>query len=204
MGRKRSKLFGVGVNDGKPRNEGCSYYRKWKSMLERCYSDKCQTKHPTYIGCTVCDEWLLLSEFTEWMKQQDWEGKEMDKDILIPGNKVYSPDTCVFVCRRVNALLNDHGRARGEHPQGVYFDSLSGKFKAQCCEGAGKRKHIGLYDSSEDAHSAYIDYKVGVIRAVSDDYPDIRGALLRHADALENSVTKLQQSKPSKMTSGGL
>jgi len=70
----------------------CPFYRKWISMLTRCYSKNYQLRHPTYKGCSVSDEWLLFSAFKSWMKKQDWDGKQLDKDLLISGNKIYSPD----------------------------------------------------------------------------------------------------------------
>lgn len=108
----RRLVYGVGVNDAdymlKPtvngRRECCPFYQKWKSMLERCYSDKNFKKYPSYIGCTVCYEWLIFSKFKSWMENQDWKGKQLDKDIRVKGNKIYSPETCSFVSHAVNTI----------------------------------------------------------------------------------------------------
>ena len=42
-------------------------YQKWYGMLRRCYDeDFHKTKNgKNYIGCTVCDRWLTLSNFVE-------------------------------------------------------------------------------------------------------------------------------------------
>lgn len=85
-GKRRRKLMWV-----------CPYYQTWKDMIKRCYSTKCQEKFPTYKGCSVSADWHTFSNFKAWMEKQNWEGKQLDKDILIEGNKVYSPETCVFV-----------------------------------------------------------------------------------------------------------
>ena len=61
------------------------------------------------------------------MEKQDWEGKFIDKDLLFPGNKVYGPDTCVFVTRQLNNLFTDHG-GRGPHKQGVYKHGQSKRY----------------------------------------------------------------------------
>ena len=107
--RKSGKLvWGVGINDADysvcPRVDGihinCIYYQTWQSMLERCYSSKYQAKHPTYKSCTVCEEWLHFSNFRSWMVGQNHKGKFLDKDILELGNKIYSPETCIFVTRQ--------------------------------------------------------------------------------------------------------
>ena len=84
----------------------CPYYRVWKGMLERCYSIKYQESQPTYIGCSVTDEWLTFSAFKNWMEKQNFEGMQLDKDLLIEGNKVYSPETCVFVSGMVNNFIH--------------------------------------------------------------------------------------------------
>ena len=83
----------------------CKYYAVWKSMLERCYSKKFLESNPSYIGTSVCSEWLSASEFKKWMEQQDWSGKCLDKDIVVPGNKLYSPETCAFVLPTTNLFV---------------------------------------------------------------------------------------------------
>ena len=88
-------------------------------MLARCYSAKFQEHCPTYTGCTVAEDWLKFSNFKDWMEKQQWEGKQLDKDILFEGNKVYGPDTCVFVSPMVNTFTIDSGAARGKWLIGV-------------------------------------------------------------------------------------
>lgn len=157
----RKSLCGVGINDAWymvcPKIDGkkvmCPFYRTWSDMLRRCYDSNYHAKHPTYIGCTVCEEWLTFSNFKAWMKTQDWEGKALDKDIITPNNKHYSPDTCVFVSRKINNLLVDRGNDRGEYPIGVYLKS--NKYYAQCSIGTGRQKHLGVHDNPEDASKAY-------------------------------------------------
>lgn len=78
------------------------YHRVWDSMLLRC-SDKDTRK--CYKDCTVCNEWLIYSIFVAWMETQDWKDKQLDKDIRVPGNKHYSPETCVFVTGYINSMF---------------------------------------------------------------------------------------------------
>lgn len=96
----RELVYGVGVDDlDYPKKKllpngkysFCPYYQRWRGMIRRCYSKAQLGKNPNYEGCTVCDEWLTFSNFKSWMEKQDWEGKELDKDLLVRGNKVYSP-----------------------------------------------------------------------------------------------------------------
>lgn len=85
-------------------------YQTWVSMLKRCYDQKLQARNPTYVGCSVCDEWHNFQAFAEWMATQDHEGKHLDKDIKVKGNKVYSPDVCLFVTQAENTT-----QARAKH-----------------------------------------------------------------------------------------
>ena len=119
---QRKKVYGKGINNASyltgtvqgGRRRKCPYYTKWSSMLQPCYDDKFKEMSPTYIGATVCEEWLTFSNFKAWMEKQEWEGLELDKDIIKPGNKQYSPDACCLVPQSLNALLTDHRAARGD------------------------------------------------------------------------------------------
>ena len=144
-------------------------YKTWKSMLERCYSVKYQASHPTYIGCSVCDEWLYFPTFAEWFDDNYIEGYELDKDLLIKNNKVYGPHTCIFTPHAINTLFLDRGRARGEWPIGVHFHKRAGKFMA-CVKIDGKRQHLGYFNIAEDAHTAYIIAKKAYVIKVANEW----------------------------------
>jgi hypothetical protein len=186
-------VCGVGINDASHKIETkvggkrviCPFYKAWKNMLERCYSPKLQAKRPTYAGCHVDPRWHRLSAFRSWMLEQDWHGNQIDKDLLFPGNKVYGPDTCVFVSSQINNLLTDHGAARGGFPLGVCLDAKRGKFRARVCI-SGRRKHLGLYTEALQAHHAY---QLAKAKAISDAAetctdPRVRSALLARSDQL--------------------
>lgn len=150
----------------------CPYYLVWSDMLKRVYSRKYQAKRPTYIGVTVCAEWKVFSQFRAWMEQQDWEGKELDKDLLHPLNRVYKPESCCFVSQHINGLMNDRGAARGSLPQGVYWHKVSQKYTAQCSDVTGKQKHLGQFDTVAEARAAYVSYKQQVIQEVAETVTD--------------------------------
>ena len=137
MKKKNKLVYGVGINDvdypviKKENGKNvwmCPYYRTWTGMLQRAYSDKLKQKRPTYEDVTVCEEWGSFMRFREWMETQDWKGKHLDKDILFQGNKVYSPDTCVFVDGVVNNFILDSAASRGEWPLGVSWHEQKQKF----------------------------------------------------------------------------
>lgn len=154
-------VYGVGVDDvnvGRTWKEKCPFYDRWRGMLRRCYSEQTLEKYPTYRGCSVCEEWLTFSNFKSWMEQQDWEGKHLDKDLLVKGNKVYSPETCIFVDKLVNRFTTERTHDRGKYPLGVTkLERLKDNpYAAQCSDPfTGKRGHIGVYSTPEEAHLAW-------------------------------------------------
>jgi len=111
-GRVKDKLlpqvFGVGfVGDGKysPSYNGkdSAAYVSWHGMLQRCYSEAFKTKSPTYRLCTVCEKWHNFQNFAQWFDLHGEKGLQLDKDILVEGNKIYSPETCIFVTPKENS-----------------------------------------------------------------------------------------------------
>lgn len=195
--RKRKIIYGVGINDAnyvtQPTVNGklliCHFYKTWRTMLARCYSSKYHKTHPTYIGCAVCSAWLVFSKFKEWMIRQDFKDKQLDKDILIHGNKIYSPSTCIFVRSNINNLLIYSESNKGQYSTGVYFNRQAKKFQA-ACRNRGKIKFLGRFNTEQEAHQAYLKYKKQVIIEVALEQDDIRlkDALLRIADTYEIQI----------------
>ena len=140
----------------------CPYMLRWRNMLDRCYSPQ-REKLATYNEALVCNEWLTFSNFKEWMSAQDWEGKELDKDLLVKGNKIYSPETCVFVPSYINNLLT--GRYSDKLP-GVLKNSGSKKnpYRVTCRDGNGGLLQLGLYKTELEAHKAWQSAKIDVVR----------------------------------------
>lgn len=186
-------VYGVGLNDADyvitPTINGkrvcCKYYEVWHSMMRRCYSIKLDDMNPTYLNCSVTEKWHSFMTFKGWMTTKDWQGNELDKDILVVGNKVYSPETCCFVTQAVNALLTDSTKSRGLYPQGVGFHKASGRYQAKI-NLFGKQKHLGLFTNQEEASSAYIRAKSDYILEIAEKQTDsrIRNGLIKHAAIL--------------------
>ena len=155
----------------------CPFYRAWKGMLERCYSAKFQEDNPTYRGCSVAEEWLTFSVFKDWMEKQDWEGNQLDKDLLFEGNKVYSAETCVFVTRMVNTFVCDGGAARGEWLIGVSWCKITEKFVAQCNNPFTKKKEkLGYFTCEQQAHNAWKRRKLELAKELAAIQTDPRVA----------------------------
>ena len=162
--RRAKKVHGVGVNDAdytvRPIVFGkqvvCPFYETWTHMLKRCYDPKYHAKRPTYIGCSVAPEWYSFMAFRAWMIERDWVGRELDKDLLIPGNKVYGPHTCVFIPHMLNSFMCDSAAARGEWPIGVGWNKKNGKFRARCRNPfSGKQEYLGYFTCPDAAHEAW-------------------------------------------------
>lgn len=185
---KNKLIFGVGINDADynvyvtEKVDGklkilwsCPFYVKWYSMLRRCYSDVYHKQQPTYINCTTVKEWHRFTNFRAWMEAQDWEDKDLDKDLLVFGNKEYGPNTCLFLDPRVNSFFNENTLSKGEWPVGVTFHKQHQKFYASCkCFLTKKSKFLGLFSSPEEAHNAWLDFKREQACLLAADQTDLR------------------------------
>lgn len=134
-------------------------YTLWLSMLSRCVNDGIQpTNLPTYVGCEVHPDFIKFQDFAGWCHAQvgfGMNGFQLDKDILVSGNKVYGPDTCVFVPSRINTYFRaipPTGRLRGT--QRRPGDTKRPWFAVATVNGV--RKSLGSFSTEEEAHQAYV------------------------------------------------
>ena len=139
-------------------------------MIRRCYSKGIQYTTTSYSNCTVCEEWHNFQNFAEWYNNNIWNDEFcfLDKDILIKGNKLYSPNTCIFVDNRINCLFVKSDKKRGKYPIGVI--KVKEKYIAKCRDGYGNSINLGYFDSETVAFNAYKVEKENVIKKVADDY----------------------------------
>ena len=161
-------IFGIGyLGEGDAQQKTQVGYC-WRGMLERCYCDRMKKIHPAYYGIsTVCEEWLDFQVFARWYNENIYqvgtERMHLDKDILFKGNKVYSPDTCIIVPQRINALFikkqNKYGLPTGIKPR------ANGKYEAKY-----NQEHLGIFDSVEEAELAHEEAKRKAIKAVAEEY----------------------------------
>ena len=165
----------IGEGEYTSRNNGIktNEYVIWMNMLHRCYSQSIKEKRPTYNEVKVCDEWLNFQNFAKWYKENHYEvnGERMhlDKDILVKGNKIYSPETCMFVPQRINTLFLTQQNHRGELPIGIYYDNKINKYKVTLQKHA-ERTYLGYYDTSKEAFYVYKNAKESYIKEVADEY----------------------------------
>lgn len=181
MHKVRGKTCGVGINDAdyvtqrivNGKKVCCKIYSRWYNMILRCYGEKHRYKFKSYEGCTVCDEWLTFSNFKAWMERQDWEDKDVDKDLLFDGNKIYSPETCCLLDRTINTFINQGRFDSRNSLTGVSWKSEKNKFVAQCRNPFnGKNEFIGYFLDEELAHQAWkrkkLDHAILLTERISD------------------------------------
>lgn len=171
---------GVGVNDAdyilswceEGKRKMCPYYRKWSSMLRRCYSNTRIELFPTYLEAEVCEEWKLFSNFKRWMIEEvdnnysfltipEIRKLNLDKDIFEVGNKLYSPHHCMLVPSEINSLVTYTQSLRGDCPIGV---SAKGNSFTAYCNIKSKKQHLGCFSTSQDAHKAWQFAKIKCIK----------------------------------------
>lgn len=147
-------------------------YLKWQNMLERCYDNSDKIRLRTYEGVSVCDEWLNYQNFAAWATKQVGYGNKLwalEKDIISKGNKIYSPDACCFLPQELNNLVLRAQRVRGAWPIGVALHESNGKFVAHV-SGTGNSGYVGIYDTPEQAFSAYKKVKERRIKELANKW----------------------------------
>lgn len=180
-------VYGVGISeDGKykrsykdvnGKNKKTPEYELWKNMLARCYSPVMNKLRPRYVGCNISENFKNFQWFASWCNQQVGFGEpeyQLEKDILIKNNKIYSEDTCRFVPRSVNMLMAKSNAARGNLPIGVQFSKQHKKYLASAGNVQSKDKtgkgYIGVYDTPEQAFEAYKKVKQELIAYEANKY----------------------------------
>lgn len=161
-------FMGVGRFSSWSDGKLCPVYSRWANMIKRCYGSPDRNK--SYDDCSVRGDWHSLQEFGAWVTAQPLWGVErcdVDKDLLIMGNRVYSPDACLLVPARINYLLTRPSISKGL-PVGV--TSKGGLYEAKCREQDSKYRSLGAFSCPKDAFNVYRQHKLSVIRSVADEY----------------------------------
>lgn len=171
-------VHGVGYND-KTRiatinRDQIREYSTWKGMIKRCYCDKYKKLFPTYDDCFVSENFKSYSYFYDWYQQQSGASNkkwQLDKDLLIKNNKIYSEDTCVFLPEDINTVIRLRTHNKGDFPIGVSVNPWSGRLFARIKKGR-KTYHIGTYDDPNSAFLAYKREKELYIKELANAYVD--------------------------------
>lgn len=156
-------VYGLGINDANyqvaSRVDGrlviCEYYTKWRNLIRRCSS---MDSYRSFEDNNLFADWIYFSRFKSWMETQNWKGLELDKDILSGGTGTYSPETCAFVPRYLNTILNYQKYKDGKNAIGVTYEepvTSNSRPYAALISVKGKRKYLGSHKTSEAAHKAW-------------------------------------------------
>ena len=189
LDRYKPSLYGVGYLGKSSRTEQNKMaYRAWNHILSRCYNPEVQKKQPYYYDCSVDPRWHCFAVFEEWFIQQEQRhfkedygvGRRwsIDKDILVRGNKIYSPETCCFVPNEVNAAVTKPKR-RTTHidlPEGVGIikPKTTGSkigYTARAHSGTtDKERYLGYYNTPEKAFKVYKRAKENHIKSLAEKW----------------------------------
>lgn len=160
----------IGVGKYKPsiNKRNTPEYNLWVSMMERCYCEKRRYRTKSYVNCKVCEKWHNFQNFAKWYHDNYYEcdGRlQVDKDILIPGNRIYSPDNCILVPQKINVLFVNHINNRGL-PNGIY--KVKSGYLAEYNE-----RRLGIFKTVDEAYAIYAQIKKEEIIRVANEYKNI-------------------------------
>ena len=149
------------------------FYNIYINMIKRGFDEDYKSKHPTYKNVTVCEEWLDFNNFEKWCNENYYEIKDevmdLDKDWLIRGNKIYSPETCVFIPQFLNKLLVAPRNKSRELPVGVTKDKGKYVGRVSC---NNKSVYLGRFDTIEECYSVYKYTKELIVKCMGEIYKD--------------------------------
>ena len=175
--RLAPSIHGVGVvGDAEIQINGklLKEYVIWRAMLKRCYDSKSHLNDPTYKDCSVSDNFKYYPYFKDWCNRQVGFGNDnwqLDKDILLKGNKVYSECTCCFVPREINNLIVKRDSKRGDLPIGVSLQKSTGKYLVQMSI-RGKTKNFETFSDVNEAFQTYKTVKLKYIKDIAGEWKD--------------------------------
>ena len=166
--------IGIGFHKIKSEGKHTKLYRTWKNMLKRgCYAQY-KNEIPSYKNVTIYEKWKCFQNFGNWFENnfnpEYMQGWELDKDILIKGNKIYSPETCCFVPAEINKLFVKNDTNRGKYPIGVCINR-----KGTFTSSVRKKDEVlwlGTFDTEEEAFEVYKIAKESYIKEVADIWKD--------------------------------
>jgi len=92
------------------------------------------------------------------MERQSWEGCELDKDLKCLGNRVYSPECCLFVPK----VVNNFWIGAEEEDRGVTYDPTRKRtpWRARCGTGTRKGRWTAYFATKQAARIGYLKYKI--------------------------------------------
>lgn len=185
----KSLIYGIGINDvefvTKPTVDSVRLvhpaYSIWEAMLNRCYGTTSKT-NINYSEITCCVDWFSFSNFLLWWLENYTLGYQLDKDLLIKDNKVYSPNTCIFAPAFINSFVTLRKNDRGNYPIGVSLVSVN-RYRAAI---GSDKKYLGVFDTPEGAHRAWQRAKLE--QAIAFNFPPLQRVIDQLKFDIENNL----------------
>lgn len=142
---------------------------------------------------TVCEDWQLHSIFARWWIATHVEGWCIDKDWIVPGNKEYHPEKCVWIPTKINTLMNDgstNGLPKGVSIQQQKYKDAVYKYYQATCSVDGVRKGT-TFSTAIDAHRQWQIWKIEEINNVLREFAfDLRldGRVIQRMIEIRDSI----------------
>lgn len=170
----KPRIFGVAYMGEGKYSSGNDFkksltYSVYTKVIKRCYDESFYEKHPTYRGCSTSSEWLCYNTFADWYETHEFYGLgyDLDKDLLVAGNKIYSAETCTMLPIEVNrAISGNPNNETGFH--GIV--KSNNRYKARCTVENNERKYLGRFDTPEEASAAYVKAKEDYIHRLAEKW----------------------------------
>lgn len=165
------KIYNVGYNSG---GRGKGYpaktsdgilreYDHWRRMLQRAYDTRWKLKHNTYNDCKVSEDWFDYQTFAKDYHECKYktEKSDLDKDLLVLGNKLYSKELCVYLPEELNKAIMIRGNISVFHKRDSIFETI--------CNG----QYLGRSNNPLDLADLWLDVKYNHIATLAIKYKDV-------------------------------
>jgi hypothetical protein len=141
---------------------------RWYGIKERC-----NPASKRYNNCTLGKEWEKFENFEKWYYENYYsieEPLEVDKDLLVKGNRMYSPDTCLLLPRFINTLITKT-RSYSLLPIGVKYN-MGGKFKYVSTIKVAYQTHTKRSNYITECFDFYKEMKEKEVKMTAEYYKD--------------------------------
>ena len=164
--------MGVGKHKAKIKGKNVQHYSVWTGAVCRCYCPVRLAKTPSYNGCTLSKEFLCYQNFAEWYTSHESYGLgyDLDKDLLVKGNKIYSAETCTMLPKELNLAIKVKFSKNSDLPIGVLRNKVGGYIAA--LKKGLKGYHLGTFKTPEEASAAYVKAKEAYVKELALEYKD--------------------------------
>jgi hypothetical protein len=172
----------------------CPKYALWGHILRRCYRPYGYNA-VTYKGVTVHPDWLFRSKFTEWLNSQpqnNWQELQIDKDLLVKGNKVYGPDTCCFLTNLENGVFRPLSSDRLGCATFYKVGNRKKPWRSRMCR---NMDNIGYFSTKEEAEFVSMRESMPYVIEIANANPHrfIRDAMFRWIDDWKQELSVLEE-----------